>query len=281
MELSPAPDIRDLHERMGRVWHQPVPVASYTNKRVTINFRVPIEQVRRILPGPVEPDEIGSTGIGMVSMCACDFWVTRIGPVPMPRVHTNEMLCRISARIEKRGRKYRAYYTLRSDASSRFLGAAGGRFSHFRKAVSRFSKRDDGDAYELICRADDPLCNGRIAIDMRSLSKTVPETSVFASNQEATDFVLGLDGSCGYDYRSGRLSLQMIDYPEWDTRFAHKFEYDLSLLDYLFSAYRFDAELDHALFMENVAQEWGRSFLYRPDAGRPQAEAAASGGSCG
>ena len=100
------------------------------------------------------------------------------------------MLCRISARVQKRGRTYRAYYTLRSDSSSRFLGTAGGRFSHFRKAVSRFTKRDDGAAYELTCRADDPLCNGRIAIDLGSLSKAVPETSVFASNPEATDFVL-------------------------------------------------------------------------------------------
>ena len=268
MEAPAALDIRDLHERMGRVWHQPVPVASYTNKRVTVNFRVPLDQVRRLLPEAVEPDEIGSTGFGMVSMCACDFWVTRIGPVPMPRVHTNEMLCRISARVQKQGQTYRAYYTLRSDASSRFLGTAGGRFSHFRKAVSRFTKRDDSAVYELTCWAEDPLCNGRIAIELGSLSKAVPETSVFASNQDATDFVLGLDGSCGYDYKSGRLSLQMIEYPAWDTQFAHAFEYDLALLDYLFSAYRLDAELDHALFMENVAQEWGRSFLYTPDAER-------------
>lgn len=258
-------EIRDLHERMGRVWHQPLPVASFTNKRVTLSFRAPVGQVRRLLPEAVEADEIGSTGLGMVSMCACDFWVTRIGPFPMPRVHTNEMLCRVSARVGKQGRVHRAYYTLRSDASSRLLGTLGGWFSHFRKAVSEFTKLDDGKVYELVCRAKDPLCNGRITVDLGSLSKEVPETSVFASNEAATEFVLGLDGSCGYDYGSGRLSLQRIAYPAWDTRFVHVFEHDLALLDHLFSTFRIDAELDHALYLENVAQEWGRSSLYRPE----------------
>jgi hypothetical protein len=258
-------DIRALHERMGRVWHQPVPVASFTNKRVTINFRVPLEQVRRLLPTAVEPDEIGTTGRGMVSMCACDFWVRRIGPVPMPEIHTNEMLCRISAKVQKRGRTYRAYYTLRSDASSRFLGFLGGHFSHFRKAISQFTKRENEQTYELVCRADDPICGGRISINLKALSKDVPTTSVFADNAAATDFVLGLDGSCGYDYRTNRLSLQKIKYPAWDTKFAHRFTYELPLLDYLFEKYRLDAQIDHALFMENVPQEWGASFLYSPD----------------
>jgi hypothetical protein len=265
LPMEESMDIRALHERMGRVWHQPVPVASFTNKRVTINFRVPLDQVRRLLPPAVEPDEIASSGLGMVSMCACDFWVRRIGPVPMPQVHTNEMLCRISATVRKHGKTYRAYYTLRSDASSRFLGFLGGRFSHFRKAVSHFTKRDDGQTYELTCRADDPLCGGRITIDLNSLSKAAPDTTVFADNAEATDYVLGLDGSCGYDYKSGRLSLQMIQYPAWDTQFVHDFTYELPLLDYLFSAFKLEAELDHALFMQNVAQEWGRSFLYSPE----------------
>src|ERR1700737_1479399 len=105
-------DIRALHERMGRVYHQPVRVYSFTNKRFTVNFRVPLEQLARILPQAIQPDEIGETGYGMFSMCACDFWVTRLGWVPIPPVRNNDMLCRVSARIRKGPNVYRAYYTL-------------------------------------------------------------------------------------------------------------------------------------------------------------------------
>src|SRR5215469_9319672 len=100
LEIGLGPmDLRALHERMGRVYHQPVRVRSFTNKRFTVNFRVPLEQLRRIVPGPIELDEIPGTGLGMLSMCACDFWVDRLGWLPIPPVRNNDMLCRVSATI--------------------------------------------------------------------------------------------------------------------------------------------------------------------------------------
>src|SRR5262245_25368562 len=129
-------DIRRLHDRLGQVNHQPISVHSFTNKRFTVNFRVPLHQLRRITPEPLQLDEIRDTGWGMISMCACDFWVTRLGPLPIPPVRNNDMLCRISTQVRKGPHRYRAYYTLRSDSSSRFLGFFGRRFSHFRKCIS-------------------------------------------------------------------------------------------------------------------------------------------------
>src|SRR5918998_1418974 len=71
-------DIRTLHERMGRVNYQPVRVHSFTNKRFTVNFRVPLDQLRRIVPEAIGLDEVRDTGLGVLSMCACDFWVSRL-----------------------------------------------------------------------------------------------------------------------------------------------------------------------------------------------------------
>lgn len=136
---------RRLQAQLGRVYHQPLVVESFTNKRITVNYRVPLDQLDPLLPRCVEAEEVGDTGRGMLSMCACDFWVTRVGPVPLPRVHTDEMLCRISVTVPKNGERKRAYDTLRSDTSSRFLGLCGGHFSHFRNATSSFSRRDDGE----------------------------------------------------------------------------------------------------------------------------------------
>src|SRR5690606_12090165 len=98
---------------------------------------------------------------------------------------------------------------------------------------------------------------------LASLSKDKPQTSAFEDVQAATDFVYQLDGSCGYAFNSDKLSFQYIDYPEWDIQFCHEYEYDFSLLNYLFETFDLQAELDCVLYMEQVEQTWGTSWLYR------------------
>jgi len=256
-------DIRTLHDRMGRVYHQPVPVRSFTNKRFTVNFRVPLAQLRRIVPAPIELDEIRDTGLGMLSMCARDFWVSRLGPLPIPRVRNNDMLFRVSTIVHKAGRPFRAYYTLRSDSSSAFLGFFGRRFSHFRKQVSPFQRVDDGVRYRLRCRPADPLCGGTFSAEIGSITKATPLTTIFADVDEAKRFVFDLDGSCGYDYARDMLSFQQIAYPPWDMYFCHDYRYEFPLVDYVCQTYGLDADLDSVLFMQQTEQIWGSSWLYR------------------
>jgi hypothetical protein len=191
----------------------------------------------------------------MLSMCACDFSVTKLGPVPLPRVHTNEMLCRISVTVPEGGERRRAYYTLRSDTSSAFLGLCGGHFSHFRKATSSFDRVDDGETYRLACDADDDRCDAELTASIGSVDDEPPE---------ATDFVLELDGSCGYNFERDELSFQEIEYPDWDVSFCHEFSLDSSLVYHLVEAYDLDLTFDCALYMADVDQTWKRSWLYDP-----------------
>jgi hypothetical protein len=256
-------DIRAFHDRMGRVYHQPIRVRSFTNKRFTVNFRVPLDQLRRIVPSAIELDEIRDTGYGMLGMCACDFWVDRLGWLPIPPVRNNDMLCRVSTKIRKGASVYRAYYTLRSDSSSKFLGFFGSRFSHFRKRTSAFERVDDGERYLLRCRAADPLCGGELHATMASVNKQRPVTTLFRDVEEATEFVFNLDGSCGYDYAREMLSFQRIDYPKWDMYFCHECEYRFPLLECLSETFKLNLEFDCVLFMQNTPQTWGSSWLYR------------------
>jgi hypothetical protein len=256
-------DIRALHARMGSVNNQPVRVRSFTNKRFTVNFRVPLDQLRRIVPDAIALDEIPGTGLGMLSMCACDFWVSRLGWLPIPPVRNNDMLCRISTRVRKGDAEYRTYYTLRSDSSSHFLGFFGKRFSHFRKQVSKFMRVDDGKTYMLECQAADPLCRGEFRAIMASIQKQKPATTVFADVDEARRFAFDLDGSCGYCYERDMLSFQKIDYPPWDMYFCHEYHYEFPLTDYLCVAFGLQPELDCVLFMQNTPQTWGTSRRYR------------------
>src|SRR5262249_50752851 len=148
---------------------------------------------------------------------------------------------------------------------SRLLSILGGRFSHFRKQNSEFSKRDDGEVYELQCEAKDEISGGRFRGYVDSISKEKPPTTCFADIDEATDFVFQLDGSCGYSYPSNRLSFMQIEFPKWDLYFCGKSEYSFNLLNYLFDAYDLKPEFDCVLFMQKIPQVWGHSWLYKPD----------------
>ena len=266
-QLHASADLATLQQRMGRVSNQPVSVRSYTNKRFTVNYRAPLGQVRRLLPPGIEPDEIPGTGMGMFGMCACDFWVSRFGWVPVPSIQNNDMLLRVSGRIKKKGVEKRAFYTIASNSSSPLLGFLGVRFSHFRKRVSSFSRVDDGKIYKLQCQDADQLARGNLSAQMDSISKVRPDSSIFSSIEDATDFVFNLDGSCGYNFDRKMLSFQNIDYPEWDMYFCHNADYDFPLLNHITDSFKIDAELDCVLFMCNTPQTWCSSWLYRETAG--------------
>jgi len=259
-------DLRALQENLGRVNHQPVSVHSFTNKRFTVNFRAPIDQVRKLLPPTIEPDEINDTGYGMFGMCACDFWVNRLGWLPIPRIRNNDMLFRVSARVRKGGSTYRAFYTIGSNSSSRLLGFLGQRFSHFRKRISDFHRVDNGSEYSLKCIDADPLAQGQLCANMNSVSKTCPASTVFSDIQDATEFVFNLDGSCGYNFAKVKLSFQSIDYPEWDMYFCHGCTYRFPLLEHLVESLKIDAVCDSVLFMQSTRQTWCSSWLYPTNA---------------
>jgi hypothetical protein len=106
------------------------------------------------------------------------------------------------------------------------------------------------------------LSSGHFRGDMNALSRDLPATSRFADIAEATEFVFQLEGSCGYDYASNRLSFQRIEYPPWSLQFCHRADYSFALLDHLCEAYELRAEFDCVLFMQKVPQVWGSSWLY-------------------
>ncbi|MEM7539921.1 MAG: hypothetical protein AAF639_47645 [Chloroflexota bacterium] len=261
------PQITALTKHMGRVYHQPIAVHSFTNKRFTVNFRVPLNNLRRILPEGITPDEIGESGYGMIGMCACDFWVTGFGWMPVPHIRNNDMLCRVSTKIRKHGQEYRAFYTIGSSSSSLVLGTLGIWFSHFRKQLAHFQRIDNEDTYALTCHSNDPLRCGTLRATMNSVRKKTPVSSIFANIEQATDFVFNLDGSCGYHFNSQRLSFQHIDYPKWDMYFCHEMDYDFPLMRHLDTQYGLQMEYDSVLFMQNTPQTWGASWLYHQSQG--------------
>lgn len=257
---------RAFQDRMGRVGPQPASVVSFTNRRFTVNFSAPIEHVQRLLPREIEADPIpGRPDLGMLGMCACDFWVTRIGLIPIVPIRNNDMLLRVSTRFRKGGRRLRGFYTIHSTSSSFVLGTLGRHFSHFRKQRGRFERVDDEHVYSLRNASADERSTGWFVACKDSIDKAPPRSSRFASIEAATDYAFRLDGSCGFDWARRRISFQPIEYPEWDLSFCHRVEYGFPLLDTLAREFDLELALDSTLCMRNTHQTWCAATLYRND----------------
>ena len=253
-----AMDIRALHERMGRVYHQPVRVHSFTNKRFTVNFRVPLEQLRRIVPDPIELDEISDTGLGMLSMCACDFWVGRLGLLPIPPVRNNDMLCRVSTKVRKAGSGLPRLLHAPVGLVVAVPGILRSRFSHFRKQVSPIRARRRRGPYSLECRPPTRSAGASSRRSWRRSPRRGPPRPSSPTWTQAKQFVFDLDGSCGYSYERGMLSFQKIDYPPWDMYFCHEYRYDFPLMDYVYATFGLEAEFDCVLFMRDTDRPGAR-----------------------
>lgn len=255
---------REFQERLGRVGPQPANVTSFTNRRFTVNFTAPLEQVQRLLPPEIQADPMpGNPELGMVAMCACDFWVPRIGMLPIYPIRNNDMLLRVSARFPKGGRKLRAFYTVHSESSSWVLGTLGRYFSHFRKRLTTFERIDDERVYSLRNHRTGDFSTGWLSAEKASISKSPPATSLFPDIETATDYAFRLDGSCGFDWSSRRISFQPIEYPEWDLSFCHHTDFQFPLLDTLAREFQLALSFDSVLCMENTHQTWCSSTLFK------------------
>jgi len=257
---------RAFQDQLGRVGPQPAGVASFTNRRFTVNFSAPLAQVQRLLPREIRADPLpGNPQRGMLAMCACDFWVPRIGALPIYPIRNNDMLLRVSARFAKGGRKLRAFYTVHSESSSWLLGTLGRFFSHFRKRLTRFERIDDERVYSLRNQRDGELSTGWLRAQKASITKAPPMCSRFNDIDSATDYAFRLDGSCGFDWATRRISFQPIEYPEWDLSFCHDVAFQFPLLDTLAREFDIELEFDSVLCMENTHQTWCKSTLFTND----------------
>ena len=258
-------NIRKFLQRMGGVHRQPLPIGAETQFRFMINFRAPAEDIQQLLPESLQVDTIADGHEGLISMCVCDFLITHLAGIPIPTVPGNEILCRIGVKFWNAGKPYRAFYPIRSDSSSPLVAYSASRFSHYRKQLSQIKLEDLHTEFRAVCTSPDGLGNGQLLADMRSISTMVPESSIFNSSDKAADFILKLDGSCGWDFDQGKLVFQPIRYPEWKASFCHDVQFHSVFLEHVLDLYQIEAVFDSVLFLEDIRQTLQRSFYLKTD----------------
>lgn len=259
-------NIRKFLQRMGGVHRQPLSIGAETQYRFIVNFRAAADDLQQLLPSTLQVDRIDDSHEGLISVCVCDFLITHVGGMPIPLISGNEILCRIGVKFWSKGRHYRAFYPIRSDSSSPLVAYSANRFSHYRKQLSNIRLEDLHTHYQAKCVSVDGLGNGELQADMRSISTIVPASSIFSSRTDAADFILKLDGSCGWHFDRRQLVFQPIIYPEWKACFCHDSHFHFVFLEHVLDLYQIDAVFDSVLFLEDIRQVLKRSHYLDLDA---------------
>jgi hypothetical protein len=162
------------------------------DRRILVNFRADPEVLTRFLPRPFRPKLVHGTGVAGV----CLIRLKEIRPRFLPAflgMCSENAAHRIAVEWEQDGELREGVFIPRRDTSSRLNTLAGGRLFPGLHHHATFRVREVGDHYRVAIDSDDRqtrlLVEGHVTADL-------PETSVFGSLQEASDFFAR--GSLGY-----------------------------------------------------------------------------------
>lgn len=245
------------------------------NKCLTVNFRAPAAALQALLPGCLTAEEIRDSGMGMLSVCGWDYWITRLGFLPLPEIHCKALSFRIAVTFRRSAGIIRAFYPLRTMTTVPIGKWPNGRE---RRDVPQLDLEDSGEFYGLSRQSRDPLQRDYLEGDMKTVSKAGAAGSIFHDINEAARFILAHEGSCAYDAGKKQLLFQPIIYPPWEICFCHEFQHRFPWLQHLCADAGIQIIADSALFSEEAVQVWKKNRFLAPAAlTRPALNTAAVG----
>lgn len=250
---SPEADLRQLHERLGRL-SPPVDVHALPTHGFAVVFRVDLERGARILPAGLALREVPGTGQGILCMCGGEFRGARVGKLAIPAPPHQDVHCRAIIDYEHRGLPVPAGYTLHYEASSRIVELCSGHLTTgLRRLPSKFQRagvgEENAEHWAVSCSSREPLCCMSFETRPHATSWTAPEATVFGSSRAASEFLLDLDGHVVHDYTRDKTSFRPRDPLPYDAAFCGDFDFDFPLIDFLDEQFELELKLDCALFI--------------------------------
>ena len=162
-------------------------------RRMLVNFRAEPEVVQRLLPPPLEPQQVGDAAIVGV----CLIRLEQVRPRCLPAscgLQSENAAHRISVCwADERGERHVGVYIPRRDTNSVLNTLAGGRLFPGEYHRARFDVCDEGGTIDFAMQSED----GQAAIRLRArAAAALAPGSAFASLEEASAFFAA--GSLGY-----------------------------------------------------------------------------------
>lgn len=228
-------------------------------RRILVNFRVDADILAGMLPAPFRPRCVH--GWGMAGICLIRLRGIRPRFVPAALgVASENAAHRIAVEWDEWGLTRDGVFIPRRDTSSWFNVLVGGRIFPGEHHPARFHVEESDGRYRIEMRARDG--NTAMQVDAH-LAKELPESSIFSSLKECSEFFRR--GSLGYSVTSDphRLDGLELRSARWQ---VEPLAVDRVASSFFDDASRFpegSVEFDSALLMRDVAHEWhGRNPLF-------------------
>jgi len=222
------------------------------DRRVLVNYRVDPAVLARLLPQPFRPKLIHGSGMAGV----CLIRLKHIRPRLLPSflgISSENAAHRIAVEWDQNGQRCEGVFIPRRDTSSRLNTWAGGRLFPGLHHHARFRVDERDDRYQIGLVSDDGLT--RLEVAGRTCSG-LPDTSVFGSLQEASDFFE--QGSLGWSAteQTGEFDGLELRSFDWQVAPLAVERVESSFFDdrTLFPAG--SAAFDSALLMRGIDHEW-------------------------
>lgn len=222
--------------------------------RILVNFRADPRVLEKQLPRPFRPKVL--RGQGMAGVCLIRLKQLRPSFLPgICGISSENAAHRIAVEWEQDGERREGVYIPRRDTSSRLSTLAGGRLFPGVYHHGRFQVEERGDYYGLTLESDD----GEVRISIAGqVAPTLPETSIFFSIEEASEFFR--QGSLGYSRRDEKGIYDGLELRTsgWEVEPLDTTVVESSYFDDEKIFPRGSVAFDSALLMRGLRHEWCR-----------------------
>lgn len=221
-------------------------------RRMLVNFRVDAGRVRKILPPYFRPKLV--KGWAMAGICLIRLGNLRPRGFPTICGLTSENAAhRIAVEWDEDGVTREGVYIQRRDTSSRFQAFAGGRIFPGLHQVADFVVREEAQEFWLRMNSRDDTAY--VEVHARRAAQ-IPETSIFASLDEASDFFAR--GAVGYSATHQPDCCEGLELctARWQVEALQVKSVSSSFFEDTSRFPRGTIHFDCALLMQNLEHEW-------------------------
>src|SRR5579859_1276924 len=221
-------------------------------RRILVNYQVDPQVLANILPPPFQPKLIH--GVGVAGVCLIRLSRQSLKFVPGAFGLSSENAAhRIAVEWEEDGKLREGVYIPRRDTSSRLSQFIGGQFFPGVYNPAHFDVVEQGDSYHIALDSVDHKTHLRVEARQAS---ALPDMSIFATLQEASDFFEG--GAVGYSATAQPGCYDLIELRSFNWSMTaltvEKVESSFFEDRTLFPAD--SIKFDCALLMRNIKHEW-------------------------
>ncbi len=231
-------------------------IKTAVNKLITVNFSATPEALQALLPDCMTVRRPSLSSNGIISLQAGDFFVSHLGPLRIPPIHIQRIVCGIQVDLHTPAKVYPSLYPLFESVSSRLWHRLEPREILRNESPPVFMIDDPGEFYTITCQARHSPCSGYLSTDMKSVRLSKPSESVFPDAKAAAKFTLEHNGLCLYDPLRRQAFLQTVDHPDWEICFCHSVEHHFPHLYDFFREHQINTVLDSTLLVEEESLIW-------------------------